>query len=152
MPYVRIWVHLIWSTKNRKPTLTKEFRKNIIAHIELNAKAKNIFLDCIGGHTDHIHTLLSLRSDLSIARVAQMLKGESSHWVNELRMTPFKFEWQDEYLALSVSESAIDVIRRYIKEQEEHHKRKTFTEEYQEIIDEYMSRYGGLKPKSFLSM
>ena len=148
MSYVRIWVHLIWSTKNRRPILSNELRDKITTHIEMNAKAKNIFLDCIGGHLEHIHALLSLRSDLSIATIAQMIKGESSHWVNALKLVPFKFEWQTEYYALSVSESAIDIIRRYIKDQEEHHRRKTFAEEFEEIIDEYTARYGGLKPKS----
>ncbi|HEX9828859.1 MAG TPA: IS200/IS605 family transposase [Bacteroidota bacterium] len=137
MPYTRIWIHLIWSTKNREAILKKELRETIFQHITANAKEKRIYLDCINGYVDHVHTLIGLKADQSIAKVAQLLKGESSHWVNEEKLTPKKFEWQDEYIAVSVSESAIDKVRVYIGGQEEHHRKKSFSEEYQEFVIKY---------------
>lgn len=66
-----------------------------------------------------------------------MIKGESSFWINKNNLTKEKFEWQDEYFAVSVSESMIETIRNYIKNQEDHHSRKTFQQEYNEFIDKY---------------
>jgi REP element-mobilizing transposase RayT len=69
-----------------------------------------------------------------VSKVAQLLKGESSHWVNQEHITATLFEWQDEYCALSVSESRVEAVRRYIERQEEHHKKKALKEEYEEIL------------------
>jgi REP element-mobilizing transposase RayT len=145
MPYVRIWVHLVWSTKNREPILGKDIRLKVFEHIRANARAKNIFLDTIGGYVDHVHALVSLGPDQTIAKVAQLLKGESSHWVNKESLTQTRFEWQDEYAAFSVSESAVEAVRSYISGQEEHHHRKAFAEEYQEILTRHGFTSGGLK-------
>ena len=137
MPYIRIWVHLIWSTKNRVPLLADGLRAQVFSHIKENASKKDIYLDTINGVADHLHTLISLGSDQTIARVAQLLKGESSYWVNKEKMTKKKFEWQDEYFAVSVSESMVPTVRAYIRNQEEHHRKKTFAEEYAEFMKKY---------------
>ena len=137
MPFVRIWIHLIWSTKNRQPHLPKELRSRVFTHIRENARDKGIHLDSINGHIDHVHTLVSLKSDQTIAKVAQLLKGESSNWVNRNELSKVKFEWQDEYIAVSVSESMVEKVREYIKNQETHHRRNGFGEEYQEFIKKY---------------
>jgi len=145
MPYVRIWVHLIWSTKNREPKLEKDLRPKVFDHIKANAKEKGIFLDAINGYVDHVHTLISLGSDQTIAKIAQLLKGESSHWINQNSLTRTKFEWQDEYIAISVSESMIDTVREYIRGQEEHHRKKSFAEEYRELLQKSGFSDEGLK-------
>jgi REP element-mobilizing transposase RayT len=137
MPYLRIWIHLIWSTKNREPTLTTGFRQLLFAHIRENARTKGIFLDFINGYVDHVHTLISLGADQSIAKVAQLLKGESSHWANQQELSPKRLEWQDEYIAVSVSDSKVDIVREYIKNQEERHRIKSFSEEYDEFLKEH---------------
>jgi len=137
MPYVRIWVHLIWSTKNREPYLLGEIGSRVKNHIIENADKKDIHLDCINGSTDHLHALISLKADQSISKVAQLLKGESSHWVNEQNLSRLKFEWQDEYFALSVAESEIGAVREYIRNQEEHHRKKSYSEEYTEFMKKY---------------
>jgi len=137
MPYLKIWIHLIWTTKNREPVLQKEMRQRLFAHIRENAKAKGIYLDFINGYLEHVHTLLSLGSDQSIAKVAQLLKGESSHWANKENLVGRKLEWQDEYIAVSVSGSMIDTAREYIKNQEEHHRTRSYSEEYAEFSEKY---------------
>ena len=139
MPFIKVYIHFVWSTKNRVPFLsTKEMRQKVWNHIRENAKEKNIFIDFINGYDDHCHCLVSLGVDQTIEKVMQLIKGESSFWINKQNLTPEKFEWQDEYFAVSVSESMIDKVRNYIKNQEEHHKHKTFQEEY----DEFISKYG----------
>lgn len=143
MPFVRVWIHFVWSTKNHQPQLTKELRPLLFKHIKENARKKRIHLDSINGHLDHVHALVGLKADQSISRIAQLLKGESSHWVNDQKLTPIKFEWQDEYFAVSVSESAVEEVRRYILNQEEHHRKKTFGEEYREFLQKYGFRDEG---------
>ena len=141
MSYVRIWIHAVWGTKNHIPFLTKENKHLIIKHIRQNAQKKNIYLNTINGHREHLHALISLNPTQSISKVMQLLKGESSHWINELKITKAKFEWADEYFAVSVSESQVDKVRNYIKRQEMHHKVKTRQEEY----SEFMKKYGFTK-------
>jgi REP element-mobilizing transposase RayT len=138
MAYLRVWIHLVWSTKNRKPLLqNRQIRQQMFAHITDRAREKGIRLDCVNGWTDHAHALISLGPDQTIAKTAQLLKGESSHWANDQRVIPYKFEWQDDYYAVSVSDSAVQTVRRYIREQEEHHRRKSFTEESEEFLKTY---------------
>jgi len=137
MPYIKIWIHLIWATKNRYPFLTKQIRSQIISHIRENAERKNIHLDFINAIEDHVHSLISLNADQSIAKVAQLLKGESSRWINKNMLTQTDFGWQEEYIAVSVSHSAVNKVREYIKNQEEHHRKKSFGEEYQLFLEKY---------------
>lgn len=91
----------------------------------------------VNGYTDHCHCLISLGSNQNIEKIVQLLKGESFYWINKNQLTKEKFAWQDEYFAVSVSESMVESVRNYIKNQEIHHKKKSFTEEYQEFIDKY---------------
>lgn len=134
MPYVRILVHIVWTTKNKERVLEKEFRKELFDHIRANAKSKGIFLDTIGGHWDHVHSLVYLQADQPISKIAQLLKGESSHWANQEKKTLRKFEWQDEYWAASVNECDAEAVRRYIRNQEEHHTKKSEPEEWEKHI------------------
>ena len=108
----------------------------MLEHIKQNSIAKSIFIDTINCMEDHIHILLSLGTEQSISKVAMLLKGESSFWVNKQKLISQKFEWQDEYYVTSVSESAVGIVRKYIQNQEEHHKKKNFREEYEEFITE----------------
>ena len=137
MSYVKIWVHVVFSTKNRFPYLTKEIRYEVFNHIIENCREKDIFLQAINGYTEHIHCLISLGKDQSIAIVAKLIKGESSFWINKQQLTAQKFSWQDDYFAVSVSESQVEKIVNYIKNQEEHHSKKTFDEEVEEFMDKY---------------
>ena len=139
MPFIKVYIHFVWSTKNRKPLLkTKEIRQKMWEHIRTNAREKGIFIDFINGYEDHCHCLISLGIDQTIQKTMQLIKGESSFWMNRQNLIPSKFEWQDEYFAVSVSESVLGRVREYIRNQEEHHSNKTFTQEY----DEFIKRYG----------
>jgi len=137
MSYLKIWIHLVFSTKNRVPYLEKELRSKLFDHIKKNAIEKGIFIKSINGYVDHVHILLSLNSEHSISKIAQLIKGESSFWINKNNLTKQKFEWQDEYFAVSVSESGIDQVIQYILNQEEHHSEKTFQDEYNEFLKKY---------------
>jgi REP element-mobilizing transposase RayT len=127
-------IHLVWSTKNRTPFLRNEIRQVILDHIRSNSVEKGIHIDFMNCHLDHVHCLVSLDIDQNIAKVVNLLKGESSHWINQQKMVRGKFSWQDEYFAVSVSESNIARVREYIRNQEEHHKKKTFQDEFDEFF------------------
>ena len=137
MPYLKVWIHLVWATRNREPVLKKEIRPEIFEHIRANAKAKDIHLDFINGHLDHVHALISLKSDQTISKVTQLLKGESSHWANKHVPMPERLEWQNEYFAISVNASEVKAVREYIRNQEEHHRKRTFGEEYAELLRQH---------------
>lgn len=137
MAFVRIWVHCVWATKKRHHFLTSEIKKSIIDHLKENAGYKSIYIDAINGHSNHLHCIISLGPEQSISKVMQLIKGESAFWINKNKITGSKFEWADEYYAVSVSESQLQNVRVYIANQEEHHKKKSWDDEYNEFIKAY---------------
>lgn len=138
MSFIKVYIHFVWATKNREPLLTtKTIRQKVWFHIKENAKLKNIFIDFVNGYDDHCHCLVSMRAEQSIQNIAKLIKGESSFWINKEKVINQKFEWSDEYFAVSVSESMIETVRNYIKNQEEHHSKKTFSQEYDDFILKY---------------
>ena len=134
MPYTKVLIHFIWATKNREHLISKELKPLLLQHIKDNSIKKGIFIDTMNCVSDHMHLLISLGTEITIAKTAMLIKGESSFWVNKQKLIKSKFEWQDEYIASSVSYSAIDKVRAYILNQEAHHKKKTFAEEYEEFL------------------
>jgi putative transposase len=85
-----------------------------------------------------LHCLISLGKDQTIAKVIQLIKGESSYRINQNNLTDEKFSWQDDYFAVSVSESQVEKVVEYIKNQEKHHSKKSFNDE----VNEFMAKYG----------
>lgn len=139
MPYARVFIHFVWSTKYRKPHLkTPAIRQAMWAHIKENSYKKGIFIDVVNGHNDHCHCLVSLGIEQTMSKVMQLIKGESAFWMNKQGLIKEKFEWQDEYYAVGVSESVIPKVRAYIKRQEEHHKKKRWDDE----IEDYLKKNG----------
>jgi putative transposase len=99
MSFTRVIVHAVWGTQNRQPFLTSEIRSTVIEHIEKNAEMKNLFVHRLNGHVDHLHCLFTLNTDTSLAKTLQLIKGESSFWINKNRLTKHRFEWAEEYYA-----------------------------------------------------
>src|SRR5207237_866384 len=94
MSYVRIWVHVVFTTHNHEQSLASEIRAKLIAHIRENCRQKDIYLDRINGWSDHLHLLISLGREQNIAKVMMLIKGESAHWLNEENLLRGKFGWQ----------------------------------------------------------
>jgi putative transposase len=134
MPWIKVWLHFVWSTKNRIPYLQDSVRLKVFDHIRQNALEKNIHIDFINGYIEHIHCLISLSSDQTLEKLMQLIKGESSFWINKNQLTKTKFGWQDEYFVASVSESNLEKVRRYIAKQEEHHSKVPFEREFDEML------------------
>jgi len=134
MSYLKLFVHIIWSTKNRKKVINDELKSVLIDHIKSNCAIKNIHLDTVNCVDDHIHLLISQDADQSISKIVQLIKGESAYWINQNKLLPKKFEWQNEYMAISISPLIIDKVRIYIQNQEKHHSTESYEEENESLI------------------
>ena len=99
-------------------------------HIRENARVKGIHIDLISGYVDHVHCLISLGTDQTLEKIMQLIKGESSFWINKNAVSRMKFGWQDEYFAVSVSETNLESVRKYIANQEDHHRSSSFDDEF----------------------
>ena len=138
MSWVRVYIHFVFSTKNAHPYLsTQEIRSKVKEHILQNAKEKNIWLDCVNGYHDHLHCLVSLSKSQTISDIAKLIKGESSFWINQNKLTTSKFGWQDDYWAVGVSESHVDAVRSYIQGQEVKHRDISFIKEVGSFVEKY---------------
>jgi putative transposase len=137
MAYVKVLIHAVWGTKNRERVIAQHLRSEILLHIKENAGTKEIFIDTLNSQPDHIHCLFYLNADMSVAKAINLIKGESSFWINKQKLLNAKFEWADEYFAASVSESQKDKVRAYILNQDKHHRKVTFAEEYNKFLESY---------------
>jgi putative transposase len=135
--YHKVWIHLIWGTKERFPMMNGDIKQKTFDHIREKARIEDIHIDAINGTADHLHCLLELGLTRTIAAVANALKGESSHWVNSRRLTKSHFAWQEGYGAFSVSTSQLGKVRAYINDQERHHEKHTFREEFEQLMKAY---------------
>lgn len=143
MSWVGVYMHMVFATKHREPFLNSAaLRKRVFEHIKQNAKEKGVWLDCVNGYHDHAHCLVSLGREQTISKVAQLIKGESSFWINQQKLTTQKFVWQDDYWVVGVSESHLDSVRKYIYNQEAHHSTLSFKDE----IGTMMEKYGWSSP------
>ncbi len=134
MPWVKVWLHFVWSTKGRHPYLNDEIRNRIFEHIRQNAREKGIHIDFINGYIEHVHCLISLGTDQTLEKLMHLIKGESSFWINKNKLTKMRFEWQDEYFVVSVNESSLESVRKYIANQNEHHKKISFDDEFENFL------------------
>jgi len=130
-------VHCVWGTKDRMPLITSSNKSEILNHLLDNAKSKGIFIKVINVHKEPIHCLLSLSPNQNLAKVIQLIKGELSFCINSNKLCKTKFEWANEYFTISLSKSQVERVKSYIFKQEEHHKKKSWTEEYDEFIKSY---------------
>lgn len=135
---VKIWVHLVWGTHNHEKIITKELGKKLFDHFISKAKEEKMHIEKLHIRPEHIHMLIELPSTKPIDLVARLIKGESSFWINENKLTSFKFKWQRGYGAFSVSASQLKIVKNYIANQDEHHRVKTFGEEY----NDWQKKYG----------
>jgi len=143
--YVSNLMHCTFSTKGRSPVIDSELESRLWPYLGGIARENRMKALAVGGTSDHLHALLSLPGMMSFAKAVQLIKGGSSKWVNETFPTSKKFAWQEGYGAFSVSASQVPKTIAYINNQKEHHRRKTFHEEFLELLTkhgiEYDQRY-----------
>ena len=136
-----ILVHLVFSTKNREPYISAEIES------EMHAYLAAVFREChspaliINGTANHLHTLYTLSRTITVAELVEEVKKRSSKWAKTRGGMHRTFQWQAGYGAFSVSQSNAAAVKRYIAEQKEHHRRKTFEEEYRSFLEKYGVAY-----------
>ena len=143
--YHSLNVHAIFSTKGRQPWITGEMEKRIWLYIGGMLRRNNMKFVCGGGTADHVHILMSLPTTISVAKAVQLIKGGSSKWVHETFPKLRVFRWQEGYSAFTVSASRIGDTIDYIRNQTDHHSKKTFQDEYVSFLKknrvDYDERY-----------
>ena len=130
----KIWIHAIWATKNRKSFIDKSIENKIYHYISEQLREQGCPVRIINGMPDHIHCLFLLSPKKSIADIIKQIKGSSSHFINQNNFIAVKFSWQTGYAAYSVSESVLEKVYQYIKNQKQHHQKRTFMQEYEKFI------------------
>jgi putative transposase len=137
----RIWVHLIFSTKDRHPFLShKPLRTDTHAYLATVLRSHECETLIVGGVEDHVHALFALSRNYSISEIVKEIKRTSSRWVKE-QSAHKRFSWQGGYGAFSVSQSQLKQVIRYIEQQEDHHRRVTFQDEYRAFLKKYCIEY-----------
>ena len=131
--HLSLHVHVVFGTKHQRPLIRPEWRERLHAYIGGAARTLEVVPEAVGGVADHVHPLLGLRATHRLADVMRDLKRTSSAWVHDT-IGDKEFEWQDGYGAFSVSASLRDTVREYIASQEEHHRKKSFQDEYVELL------------------
>jgi putative transposase len=126
--------HIVFSTKDREPLVTPELRSELYPYVGGILRAQGIVLLEIGGMPDHIHLVIRTRPDFSISGTVRLVKANSSKWANERPGRTGRFAWQAGYGAFSVSCSQCPTVLRYVRDQEAHHRKRTFQEEFVEFL------------------
>ena len=138
---VKNYLHIIFSTKNRQPLILPEFEENLYRY--LGGVCRNLESPAlmVGGYVDHIHILCLLSKKLTLVSMLENLKTESSKWMKLQSPTLKNFYWQDGYGAFSVNPYQVDIVLNYILNQKEHHKKRTFKDEYRKFLKKYKVEY-----------
>lgn len=139
--YISALYHCVFSTKERRKTITKELQERLWPYMGGIARENNMRALEIGGVEDHVHLLLSIPSTLSIAKAMQLIKGGSSKWVHDTIPAHNNFEWQEGYGAFTVGVSQVPDTKVYIANQREHHRTRTFQEEFIAFLEKHGIEY-----------
>jgi putative transposase len=142
--FSKIWIHAIWSTKDRRPLITPKIEPLLHEFMKMQFDTMGCPAKIINGTADHIHCLFNLGREKSVADVIKQIKGSSSHFLNSTNACDTKFAWQSGYGAFSVSEPGTQMVATYIKKQKEHHTNKLFMDEYNDFL-----RLHGFPPVDF---
>ena len=134
--YTQLYTHLIFVVKGRQNLISPSWKIELYKYITGTINGKKQKLIRINGVTNHLHILISLKADCTISAIARDIKANSSRWINERRLVKGKFEWQESYAAFSVGHSQVQIVSDYIDNQEKHHRKRTFMEEYVKFLAE----------------
>lgn len=135
--YTQIHIHAVFAVRNRECLIKKEWKVELYKYMTAIIQNNNHKVLVINGVEDHVHILFGMRPTQALSELMQMIKGDSSKWINQNKLTTFKFSWQEGFGAFSYSKSHIGNVVKYINNQEQHHKKKSFHEEYLEMLKKY---------------
>ena len=139
--YTQLYIQIVFSVKGRQNLIQKNWKDELYKYIcgIISNKEQKVY--AIGGISDHIHILLSIKPNTTISDLVRDIKANSSKWINEKRFINGKFEWQEGFGAFSYAQSQLNHVISYINNQEQHHQRKTFKDEYLDLLQKFNVQY-----------
>jgi REP element-mobilizing transposase RayT len=132
-----VLIHVVFSTKNREPTLPTAIRPGLFGYLATVGRDLGCEVFRVGGVADHVHLVVDLSRTVTLADFVKKVKQTSSVWLKEQPGGPRHFEWQAGYGAFSIGQSQMDALLGYIANQENHHRKVTFQEEYRSLLAKY---------------
>ncbi len=139
--YTQIHIQAVFAVQNRDCVIRKKWKDELCKYITGIIRNNNHKVLAINGMPDHIHIFFGMRPTQSLSDLMQDVKGDSSKWINDKGLVKGRFSWQEGYGAFSYSKSHVDRVINYVKNQEKHHRKKTFIEEYNELLDKFEVDY-----------
>ncbi|GHV09642.1 transposase [Bacteroidia bacterium] len=139
--YTQIHIHAVFSVQNRMSLINKSWQDRLYQYIIAIIQNHGHKVLAIGGMPDHVHILFGFRPTQSLSELMQNVKRNSSEWINKERLVVGKFSWQEGYGAFSYSKSQISAVANYIEQQDDHHTKKSFLDEYRKILTDFGIEY-----------
>ncbi|OMQ12452.1 IS200/IS605 family transposase [[Flexibacter] sp. ATCC 35103] len=139
--YHQVYIQAVFAVKYREALITKECKSKILSVIGNLINETGCKTIIVNGTEDHVHCLLGLKPTISISELMKIVKGKSSKFINDHELTRHKFEWQEGYGVFSYSRSHIDAVYKYIANQEEHHKKQNFRDEYLSFLNKFNVKF-----------
>ncbi len=139
--YTSLTYHVVFSTKYRRNTIKPDIKDRLYEYLGGIIRAEKGVLLEIGGIEDHVHLLAGFPPTIAVSNMVRLIKANSSRWANELPERREKFSWQTGYGAFTVSQSQVDIVRNYIRRQEQHHRRISFRDEFIELLKRHNIQY-----------
>ena len=139
--YTKIYIHIVFTVQGRQNLISKQNKDELYKYITGIIQNKKQKVIAINGMPDHIHILIGIKPDIALSNLIRDVKANASSFINEKRWIMGKFSWQEGFGAFSYSHSQLDSVANYIKNQEKHHSRKTFREEYLELLKKFDVEY-----------
>ena len=139
--YTKIYLHIVFSVKGRENLIQKKWKEELYKYIcgIVNGKEQKVY--AIGGVGDHIHLLVSIKPNIALSDLVRDIKSNSSKWINDKGYNIGKFQWQEGFGAFSYAQSQLDTVITYINNQEQHHQKTTFKDEYLDLLQKFNVEY-----------
>lgn len=135
--YTQIHMHIVFIVQDRDCVIRKSWKERLYRYVTGIVQSNNHKLLAINGMPDHLHILVGMRPSQSVSDLVQDIKAGSSKWINQERLVAGRFSWQEGYGAFSYCRGHLETVIGYIMNQEEHHRKKTFIEEYTALLRDY---------------
>jgi putative transposase len=139
--FTQIHIHIVFAVKYRNGLIQNAWKEGLYKYISGIIEKNSHKLLAINGMPDHVHICIGMRPTQSLAALIQDIKGDSSKWINQNKLVRGRFEWQSGYGAFSYSKSQVDRVIDYIRNQELHHQKKSFIEEYKDLLNKFHIHY-----------
>lgn len=139
--FTNLLYHIVFSTRHREPLIKEELQEELYRYIGGIIRAEGGILLEIGGVADHVHLLSKIKPAVAVSEMLNKIKANSSKWINENKKSRDRFSWQEGYAAFTVSESQSPIVREYIRNQAEHHKKISFQDEFIALLEKHGVSY-----------